>query len=243
MQLRYEIDSHSFIKIPGSPIAYWGSKSVYSSFARGTRLDELCSPRVGLQTSDNEKFLRNWYEVSKTNINANCSSYANSLSSDCKFYFHNKGGSFRRWYGNISTVLNYQHNGEELRGRKNSAVIPNDIVFKPQISYSRLGGLPISARAYPTGMTFDSAAVCIFPNHDKELYVLALLNSFVVNLFSSMISPTINVQPGDIGKIPVIIEDQAMPSINILANACLDCEKEDWDSFETSWGFKKHPLI
>lgn len=242
MSLVYLINSNFFTDIPGAPIAYWASLQIINNFRRGVSLHDYAHPRVGLQTSDNDAFIRIWHEVNNENINDKCLCALDSINSNQKWYFHNKGGLYRKWYGNCDYVLNYKHNGQALRDNPKAATIPDDLVFKEQISFSRLGGSYISARYFPSGMTFDSAAVTAFPA-DNLYFVLSLLNSKVVNDFTSIISPTINVQPGDIGKIPLVFNVSYKEKVNSFAIKNISLSKRDWDSFETSWDFKKHPLI
>lgn len=239
----YIANNSFFENIPGKPIAYWATKQVVDDFNRGISLKNGTNPRVGLQTSDNETFIRQWEEVDSTKISTNCLSPTCSLELDKTWYFHNKGGAYRKWYGNLDIVLNYKHNGELLRNNPRAATIPDHLVFREQISFSRLGGKTISARYFPAGMTFDSAAVCLFPPNDIFYYVLSFLNSKVIRKFTDLLSPTLNVQPGDVGKIPLILCDDKITEINQITKENIFLSKKDFDSFETSWDFKKHPLI
>lgn len=239
-KIMHIISAQNFYKIPGNPIAYWVSQAVSDVFRMGNSLGDIAQPRVGLQTNDNEKYLRFWYEPNYMNIERGCVSYVDSLNSERKWYGHNKGGKYRKWYGNIIYVIEYRHNGTVLRSDPKAAVIPDMLVFKEQLSYSRLGGERLSMRWFPAGMIFDSAAVVAFPRYNESLYILGVMNSKIISRLISAIAPTTNTQPGDISKIPIVVSDELNDK---LVAECVQLAKKDWDSFETSWDFRKHPLV
>ena len=166
-----------------------------------------------------------------------------SKLSDKKWYPHNKGGAFRRWYGNQEYVINYKYNGQELAMFSGASTIPNDIVFKPAITYSRLGSGQISFRLQNKGFIFDSAAVSMFVDNKIQMYVLAVLNTLVVQNVVGILAPTLNTQPGDIGKVPIIIDEIQKPQVEALVEQNISLSKTDWDSFETSWDFCEHPFV
>ena len=235
----------NFSKIPGSPVAYWVSEAVLRAFKTGEALDAVGKPRVGLQTGDNTKFLRFWHECYEFKIEFNCETPGESKVSKKKWYPHNKGGAYCRWYGNREYVILYEKNGQLLRNTEGASVIPDTLAFKPAITYSRLGSGKISFRYQPIGSVFDSAAVNSFPS-EKELYqVLGFLNTTIVLLLISMIAPTVNTQPGDIAKVPIIFtkSEATALKINALVQKCINLCKTDWDSYETSWDFKRNPLV
>ena len=242
---RFVADQSNFSKIPGSPVAYWVSEAVLRAFKTGEALDAVGKPRVGLQTGDNTKFLRFWHECDEFKIEFNCETPGESKVSKKKWYPHNKGGAYCRWYGNREYVILYEKNGQLLRNTEGASVIPDTLAFKPAITYSRLGSGKISFRYQPIGSVFDSAAVNSFPS-EKELYqVLGFLNTTIVLLLISMIAPTVNTQPGDIAKVPIIFtkSEATALKINALVQKCINLCKTDWDSYETSWDFKRNPLV
>ena len=242
---RFVADQSNFSKIPGSPVAYWVSEAVLRAFKTGEALDAVGKPRVGLQTGDNTKFLRFWHECDEFKIEFNCETPGESKVSKKKWYPHNKGGAYCRWYGNREYVILYEKNGQLLRNTEGASVIPDTLAFKPAITYSRLGSGKISFRYQPIGSVFDSAAVNSFPS-EKELYqVLGFLNTTIVLLLISMIAPTVNTQPGDIAKVPIIFtkSEATALKINALVQKCINLCKTDWDSYETSWDFKRSPLV
>lgn len=238
----YRRNAKTFTQIPGTPIAYWASEGLLFAFSSCAKLKDICPPRVGLQTSDNARFLRLWFECQYSKIAYCCKSADESMSNSKKWYPHNKGGSFRRWYGNSEYVIDYESNGLNLRSSENASVIPDRIVFRRCITYSRITSGAISFRVQPTGYLFDSAAVSIFPSKQID-YMLGLLNSSVIANATSFLVPTLNAQPGDIAKLPIALPENLK---TIAASFVVQCEsiaKLDWDSFETSWDFKRHPLL
>lgn len=238
----YRRNAKTFTQIPGTPIAYWASEGLLFAFSSCVKLKDICPPRVGLQTSDNARFLRLWFECQYSKIAYCCKSADESMSNSKKWYPHNKGGSFRRWYGNSEYVIDYESNGLNLRSSENASVIPDRIVFRRCITYSRITSGAISFRVQPTGYLFDSAAVSIFPSKQID-YMLGLLNSSVIANATSFLVPTLNAQPGDIAKLPIALPENLK---TIAASFVVQCEsiaKLDWDSLETSWDFKRHPLL
>lgn len=239
----HETCQKGFESIIGEPIAYWASNKTLKSFKDGISLKQLMNPRVGLQTGNNDKFLRYWHECNKTFINFKAYDYKKTINILEKWYPHNKGGAFRRWYGNHFRVINYKNNGQALRETEGASVIPNQLAFKEAITYSRLGSGQISFRLQPSGFLFDSAAVNGYPNGDQKYYILGLLNTKVISKLTKILSPSFNTPPGDISKIPVINADDKVYQVNFLTKTNLDISRHDWDSFETSWDFQKHPLM
>ncbi|WP_251617114.1 BREX-1 system adenine-specific DNA-methyltransferase PglX [Pumilibacter muris] len=214
-----------------------------NAFVDGIQLREIGAPRVGLQTSDNNRFLRLWHEVSVTDSNFSATDCINAFASGKKWYPHNKGGIYRKWYGNLDYVINYQNNGQLLSETEGAAVIPDRLVFQEAITYSRLCSGNISFRLQPNGCTFDSASVNAFVDEYQQKYVLAFLNTNVAGTMVKIISPTINTQPGDIAKLPILFSAERKEIVDNLSVENISITKQDWIAFETSWDFKKHPLI
>ena len=232
----------NFAKIPGAPVAYWVSENMLNAFVVGRILKEIANSRVGLQTSDNARFLRLWFECGN-NIFYDCDSLIASKKSNKKYYPHNKGGAYRKWYGNEEYVIDYKNGGELLSVTEGAAIIPEQYVFKKAITYSRVTSASFSARIQREYSIFDSAAVDIFANEERMLYLLGLLNSVLIEKYVGVLAPTLNTQPGDIAKIPVIFNCECSAEISSLVQQNISLSKSDWDAFETSWDFKKHPLI
>lgn len=239
----YRRDADTFKKIPGTPIAYWASDALLDAFTNKEKLGLFAKPQVGLQTSDNDRFLRYWFECSLGDMSVACNSAESSLSLDAKWYPHNKGGSFRKWYGNRDHVIEYAKNGRSLSAAPGASRIKDSIAFLSCITYSRITSGQIAFRMQPSGSLFDSAAVAMFPPVCDMKYLLGLLNSSVVATATSFLVPTLNAQPGDIAKLPIAIEPAEHGAVDGLVDYCLGISRLDCDSFETSWDFKRHPLL
>lgn len=239
----YRRDADTFKQIPGTPIAYWASDALLDAFANREKLGLLAKPQVGLQTSDNDRFLRYWFECSLGDMSVACDSAESSLSLDVKWYPHNKGGSFRKWYGNRDHVIEYAKNGRSLSAAPGASRIKDSIAFLSCITYSRITSGQIAFRIQPSGSLFDSAAVAMFPPVRDMKYLLGLLNSSVVATATSFLAPTLNAQPGDIAKLPIAIEPAEHGAVDGLVDYCLSISRLDCDSFEASWDFKRHPLL
>ena len=239
----YRRDADTFKKIPGTPIAYWASDALLDAFTNKEKLGLFAKPQVGLQTSDNDRFLRYWFECSLGDMSVACNSAESSLSLDAKWYPHNKGGSFRKWYGNRDHVIEYAKNGRSLSAAPGASRIKESIAFLSCITYSRITSGQIAFRMQPSGSLFDSAAVAMFPPVCDMKYLLGLLNSSVVATATSFLVPTLNAQPGDIAKLPIAIEPAEHGAVDGLVDYCLGISRLDCDSFETSWDFKRHPLL
>ena len=239
----YRRDADTFKKIPGTPIAYWASDALLDAFTNKEKLGLFAKPQVGLQTSDNDRFLRYWFECSLGDMSVACNSAESSLSLDAKWYPHNKGGSFRKWYGNRDHVIEYAKNGRSLSAAPGASRIKDSIAFLSCITYSRITSGQIAFRMQPSGSLFDSAAVAMFPPVCDMKYLLGLLNSSVVATATSFLGPTLNAQPGDIAKLPIAIEPAEHGAVDGLVDYCLGISRLDCDSFETSWDFKHNPLV
>jgi hypothetical protein len=250
---RYTADSDNFAKIPGSPVAYWVSDSLILAFELGTQLNNLAQPRVGLQTSDNERFIMLWHEILYTKIGFNIRKHSDTLKHEYKWYPHNKGGEFRKWYGNNYHVVDYWKDGllikqdkrERLeRGlieKKNSQCWNEEFYFLESLTWSRISSSNFGVRYSPVGHVFDTAGTALFAESKLLMYLLGLLSTKITKNILLMLNPTLTFQTGDISKIPVIINEN--DRINTLVTANIALSRADWDAFETSWDFKRHPLI
>lgn len=240
----------NFSKIPGSPVAYWASNALMSDFCDSTSLSKIAYPRQGMATTNNGKFLRQWYEVAVKKIGFSLTDEKDTVG-QYKWFPYNKGGEYRKWYGNNDYVVNFQNKGEEVcayidshsavdhRGR----VINRDRYFKPSVTWSKISSGNIAFRYKPHGFIFDVAGTSIFGDERTLNNLMGLLNSNVILSVLGCLSPTLNYEVGHICSIPVmsnIINSQVIFSI-VQSN--INISKSDWDSFETSWDFKKHPLL
>ena len=237
----YEQFSDNFSKIPGAPIAYWISKNVLFIYKNGKMLGHLVSPRKGNSTSNNAKFLRLWYEVDNQKMNL-CSSEITKESSILKrWYPYNKGGGYRKWYGNNEYLVDWYDDACEIRKIPTAVIANYQYFMKPGLTWSTVSSSNFSIRWFDEGFIFDNGGCCIFDLCDKRKYILALLNSKVFKYIFGQLNPTLNFQSGEVAKFPVIYKISNL--IDNISYNCVMLSKNDWDSFETSWDFQKHPLM
>lgn len=238
----YEAQQLNFSKIPGSPIAYWVSKKMLSIFEKGNSLGSIADSKQGIATANNEYYLRHWNEVDFLNIKFNTTRHENSFTASEKWYPYNKGGDFRKWYGNNDYVINWLHDGEEIK-KDSKAVLRNlPYHFRNCFSWSLISSSVAAFRYKPYGHLFDVAGMSCFSNSNLE-YLLALCNSKIVMEILKIIAPTLNYQCGDIANITVIFSESKKETIESIVRQNISLSKSDWDSFETSWDFKEHPLV
>lgn len=229
--------------IPGNRIVYWANEHVRASFSFPP-LGDTVIPRHGLATSDNNRFLKLWHEI---NIHKGSILIRNDRSK--KWFPMNKGGSFRKWYGNNEWVINYEDDGKEIKAyatelyKSSSRTIQNtQFYFKEGITWSALTSGTISFRWTDIGAIFGSGAHCAFvDDRSKLLYALALMNGKINGVYPKMMSATMNINVDDIRATPFIVDHEE--AVVQIVTECIAKSKEDWDSFETSWDFKRHPLI
>ena len=246
-----QVSTDNFSKIPGSPIAYWLSTNMVNDFSLGTVLKENGDTRQGMAMSDNNRFLRLWTEVSNHSLGLNCASAEDAIRIHKKWYPYNKGGEFRKWYGNIDYVINYEDDGLEVKAYATSlyktatrTIKSMSEYFKPCLSWSKISSGSIAFRYYPQGFIFDVAGCCIFYKNDEIMkYHFGFINSNVAKSILAAISPTLNYEAGHIASLPVISDERQNGNIIKLVDANIEFGKEDWDSFETSWDFVTHPFI
>lgn len=247
----YEANASNFGKIPGNVIAYWISDNLLEAFSSNI-LGNVGKPRQGLATGDNNQFLRAWYEIDIHRFNKSARSVEEALGSKKKWFPYNKGGYFRKWYGNNIYVVNWEKDGYEIRNFKDSKgkirSRPQNIgfYFKPCLSWSKVSSGTIAFRFYPGGFIFDVAGCCIFyKDTARMIYDFGLLNSSVIKVILSVISPTLNYEVGHIASLPIIRSRRKNTNrtIHEIVQKNFRISKLNWDSFETSWDFKLHPLV
>lgn len=246
----YRAKQNDFKKIPGSPVAYWVNEKVYHVFENGVRFKTIGDTRQGMATSDVNRFTRLWYEVDCCNIGWNYSKLDSTEDGVHTWYPYIKGGTFRKWYGNEDYLVNWKFNGKEVKEyaaklyKSYSRTIKNISEYlKPCISWGMVTTNNLSVRYYPEGHIFDIAGCCCFSNDDVRLYLLGFLNSCIANTFCKILNPTINMNVGDIGNLPLIVSKTYKEKVDFGVERCIELAKLDWNSFETSWDFKCHPLI
>lgn len=238
----YIANPDNFAKIPGSPIAYWVSEKFIISFEKGKLLGTLADSKQGIATANNNYYLRKWYEVAIGNIKFDTVTHKEAQNASERWYPYNKGGEFRKWYGNNDFIVNWYHDGIELRNDVKSVIRNSDYYFKRCFSWSLVSSSVAAFRYKSIGHIFDVAGMSCFSNDNLE-YLLGLCNSNVTMNILQIIAPTINYQCGDIANIPVLYEENRKSCIDSMVQNNINLSKKDWDSYETSWDFKKHPLI
>ena len=237
---RFVADQYNFSKIPGSPVAYWVGEAIIRNFETGKLVNYYAKPRQGMSTCDVNRFSKLWYEViiQHTNIPNN-----EQISAWVKY---NKGGSFRKWYGNREYVVYWGEDGEELLA--NGALLRNrEVYLRSFLAWTKISSAGTGFRTFEEGFLFDGAGGSLFLDSKQisKEYLLGLLNSKVVTMILNLISPTLNFNENHIGSIPVIeSEDQEiLRTIDDIVISCVHISTADWDSYETSWDFKRNPLI
>ena len=247
----YETTATDFLDIPGKPFAYWLSKNYINAFSAGEALSDKGNTCQGMATTNNNKFLRQWFEVSFNKIGIGLESEEDTIGS-FKWFPYNKGGDFRKWYGNIDYVVNFANKGDEVCKYIDShsavnhtgRVINRDKYFKACLSWSKISSGSIAFRYYPNGFIFDVAGCSIFyADKNTMFYDFGFINSIVSKSILTAISPTLNFETGHVSSLPIIRSKEMMDEIIRITHSNVELAKKDWDSFETSWDFEIHAII
>lgn len=233
---RFTTKQENFAKIPGMPIAYWVSDKMISIFERGKTLNNFADCCTGMQTGNNELYIRIWYEVSlkKTSI----------FSKDGIWWKYNCGGENRKWYGNHNNVIFWENNGKRIKLEKGSVIRNESYYLRQGISWKRIGSSDFFLRYLPAGFIFDQSGDSMFLKNEEYLkYVLGYVNTKVALASFEFIAPTINLTAGNMNKLPIIINETKKHLVENAVDQNINISKTDWDYFETSWDFKLHPLV
>lgn len=232
-------DAETFKRIPGTPIAYWASDALLSAFSKGLKLSECLIAKQGMKTADNDTFLRQWFEVSRSK--ESCW----SLSPDrAKWVPYLKGGEFRKWFGNNSYVINWENDGEKLKSFPKAVLRNIKYSFRENLTWSVISSGCPAFRYTPRGFMFDGTGSCLFDNGSKSgPFVQGFLNSNIGRHFATLMSPTLTFEIGQISNYPIIPDGIQSPNVEELVLSNRGLAERDWDSFETSWNFKRSPLI
>ena len=245
-QNQYHVGQISFSKIPGVPVAYWISPEVLKLFDERT-VGSIADAKSGMTTTDNTRFLRLWEEVNCQKIGFGYSNIADTQDMKYKWFPFCKGGDFRRWAGNESFVVNWFNNGEEIRvaaeGATGGRLVNIDCALRECLVWTKISSANISLRLKKQGIFFSDAAPGVFTNRETLYYLLALLNTKYANEIIKLINPTLNFVPGAVSSVPVKKDEKNKGKIIEIAEGNVQLSERDWDSFETSWDFKKHPLL
>ena len=243
-----QVSTENFSKISGMPIAYWISENFIKTF-ENPPIDQYVLFRQGMATSDNNRFLRLWHEISQGKMCDSAIDLTTAKNSQMKWFPYNKGGLFRKWYGNQEYVVNWENDGAEMKAftstlpqGMNVRLKSREYYFKECYSWSKISGGSIAFRYYPNGFAFDVAGCCVFDAKEYFYYFLGLSNSIITAKLAEVLSPTMNSELEHLKKIPVIISEQKN-IVDDIVKRNIRLSKKDWDSFEISWCFERHPLI
>lgn len=244
---RYTAQQDNFSKIPGAPVAYWVSEAFFNAFTEET-LGQIGSSSKGIITGDNNRFLRHWQEVSINKIGFTATNHASIINYLYKWYPCRKGGESRKWYGNNNYIINWENDGEAIikqapKEGRNCQDYANQFKFIPSISWTSISSGCPSFRFGEKDLS-ESAGMSYFPKSSVMIpYVLSFLNSIVCKSCLEILSPTMNYTAGSISSLPIKLEKDYFEYSCKLSNINISISKTDWNSFETSWDFKKHPMI
>lgn len=246
---RYRISSSSFNSLPGNPIAYWVKENIYNIFSTEIRLGDKSVAKVGLQTGDNDTFTRIWHEVSVKRFFLNANSTNETSSLNYKWYPYNKGGQYRKWYGNVIHLVNWHNDGFLIRnftdssGKLRSRPQNTKYYFQEGITWSDVTSGFLSARYIPNGYIYDVSGHTAFIESEQERNViLAYMNTNFCKQVAKILNPTLHFQTGDYSNLP-FPSKFVQTKIDINAKQCIDFAIIDWNSYETSWDFTSQPLL
>lgn len=248
---KYIKDFKGFKDIPNCEFIYWLNDKGIKNF-KDNIISTIINPRIGLVTGDSNRFLRFWNEVNINNIKFDCKSNADSISSKLKWFPYQKGGDFKKWYGNNSYIINWEQDGYEIKnknveektGRVKSHNYNGNFAFKKAITWTKITSSNSAFRYVPDGFMFDDAGPICSVEEENLLLVLGLFNSKIGTYYLSMLNPTLNTTPGNLLTLPFIKDIyEEKDLIDKLVQENISISKNDWDSFETSWDFIKHPIL
>ena len=235
---RYAADQSNFSKIPGSPVAYWVSDKVFSIFSENNELRSICAVKVGLQSGDNNRFYKFWPEVCFSAINRG---ERNALRNP-KWFPCIRGGVFKKWYGNQDSIINWENDGAQIKTCKSAVIRNTQFYFYENISWSEISSGGISFRYNYEGSIFDQKGpCCICKNHSDLIYLCGLLNSKPTQTILNILCPTLDYSVGPVSTLPIVMTQEF--KVVELSQNNIELAKTDWDSYETSWDFKRHPLV
>ena len=250
---RYTASAENFEKIPGCPVAYWVSEAMLKAFERGNSIESYSTPRQGMGTGDNNRFLRIWWEVEQYKMGYGLRTLEEADTSNLKWFPYNKGGEFRKWYGNNEYVVNFQNDGREVKAsvmKKYPYLKTPDFVikntssfFKECITWSQISTCSIAFRYKPVGFISGGGAASIFHSRENLYYLQGACNSKVMQTIATLLSPTLNFEINQVKDYPVIEDKSKKTMVNELVAANISLSHADWDAFEVSWDFKRHPLL
>lgn len=238
-----------FKRISGGPIAYWATDTIRNAFEQSPSFGEVIRPKVGLQTGSNERFMRAWYEVSVEKIGFGFESRDEALQGKYKWFPYNKGGDWRKWYGNCEYVVDWEDDGYRVRnfkdenGKVRSRPQNTNFYFKEGITWADITTNSFAARFSPKGFIFDVKGSSGFPAGNILDRAIGLMNSKLMLGFMKIINPTATFQVGDMARIPFVAQGTGGQTVDVSIKKLIQLGRYDWDSYETSWDFSRSPLF
>jgi len=249
----FSVNQNIFAEYPDSRMIYWENEAFQRTFAAKQKLDEVCQPRQGMATTNNDLFLRLWHETEYRKIGFAFRDEDEAEASGLKWFPYNKGGGFRKWYGNNEYVVNYEYRGKTIcdyidntpgaRVGSNGRVINRQFFFHKSITWSDICGSNFAARSCPNGFIFDVKGSSAFVSEQLYEYILAFLNTKVNVALLNGLNPSVTTQVGDLKQLPFIYDHKKAEQIIRCVREAVALSKEDWDSFETSWDYEMHPMV
>lgn len=237
----------NFNSIPGIPIAYWVKDKVFDLYKTMPNLKKYCAVKNGMSTTNNNKFLRHWSECNFNKLGFGYSDAETAKESNKKWFPYNKGGEFRKWYGNIGLVVNWENNGEAIKkaaeGASGGRIVSQEYYFHRSVSWSKVSSGKFALRFYPEGFLFDVAGPSIFAEYDMQLYIMGIINSCLNKVCLQELYPTMNYEMGQVSSFPVLYDKTIQDTVIEIVKRNIEISKEDWDLSETSWDFIRSPLV
>ena len=248
---RYSAYNKIYKSLPGFPFAFWINDNISNIFKNGIKLGNIADIKQGMTTSNNALFVRYWHEISMDKFFTQATSLEDAKLSGKKWFPYNKGGYFRKWFGNVEEVVNYYNDGQDVKEYTSKLPQGTDVriksrnfYFKEAITWTFIA-INFGVRYIPNGHIFDVAGSSLFPKSQDLFYLIGFLCSKIANDFMYLLNPTMNFQTNNVASLPIIFSNNDMicSKINNIVQENISAEKDDWDSFETSWDFEQHPLL
>ena len=241
----YHLGSQDFRILPEDVIAYWATESLRAVFKGSSPLSSVATPRQGLATADNDRFTRFWSEVGINSVGRNLTSSDKAQETGLRWFPYNKGGEYRKWYGNQTHLVDWHDDGKGIKDFKNAVIRNPKTYFKPSLSWSKVTSAGFSLRYFPPGFIYDVAGCSIFVEgtSSERFALLSLINSQIMNGAIKRLSPTINLEVGQVAAFPVLKAATEVHEASRNGEALMQLAKSDWDAYETSWDFTTLPLL
>lgn len=238
---KFNISQNNFLKTPNYQIIFWEDKYLIDSFNKYPPLSKYAKPSRGLSTFNDNKFLRFWFEPTFKSINFNCSTLEDSINSKKKWFPYNKGGSYRKWYGNNEYVVNFYNFGEDIKQTGKGSFSNSDYYFSKGLTWSRISSRYFGVRYHDNGFIIGDAGPSVIVINDNYIFYMLgiLLSQFSLRIISSL-NESMTFQVGDLNRIPILVKEEKKKEIEELVKLNIEISKKDWDENEISWDYIKH---